>query len=90
MDAKTLEDMINDPAVTDDAVFDAAREFATDKFDAGGGVIPPSAKEQVDIERLRNLTDQRRPAVMKRLQQFVRAQHQCCCNTDANKGKCDS
>jgi hypothetical protein len=81
MDAHTLERMINDPAVTDSAVFDATREFAADKFDASGGVIPPSDKEQVDIERLGNLTQQKRPAVMAKLKKLTQ---QCCgdCNKD--------
>ncbi len=72
MDAKTLEDMINDPAVSDDAVFDATVEQIADKKDANGNHVPPTEQELADNDRLRELTIQKRPAVWKRIGEYVR------------------
>lgn len=79
MDAKTLEDLANNPAVSDDTVFDALHEYVADKKDSSGNVLPPSASDMADFDRLRDLLRQKRPAVLERLRQLVVSQHRGCC-----------
>lgn len=90
MDAKNLGDMASDPAVSDDAVFDALREFADDRKDESGNIRSPTDEEEAEMERVRELLYQKRPAVMERLRQFVVSQHSHCCCRDIDDGNCCS
>ena len=64
MTTAELVKMINDPSVSDDAIFEVMKHVVADKFDAGNKYLPPTQSEQDDIEKLYDLLTQFRATVM--------------------------
>ena len=83
MEGQALLRMAEDPAVSDDRVFAALCERLSDKNDAEGRHIPPTAAELAENESMRDALLRLRPGVMQKLLELVIEGHRYCCGPEA-------
>lgn len=85
-EAQELAAMIINSPVSDDGVYVAVKEYASDKFDESGKHIVPSKEKIDEIVKLGELTRQYRPKVFERIRQDVVRAHSGpggCCGPDS-------
>ena len=66
-----LINKINDPLVSDDAVFKAVIEFCGDQYDESKNIIELTEQDKKDIEEVGELARRIRPKVIKRLERLL-------------------
>lgn len=84
MNTQEILRMIGDNSITDDAVFNALKDYLTDKYNAEGQRISPSSEDLQGMEAVREKTISQRPLLFQKLHDYVVEGHRYCCGPEAN------